>query len=77
MSSPLLPGPLWPGVGASEKVLSMDWIEKNVYNQMTDVKLWLLYYNTWNNLSVCKKELRVVSEFYKQNIFTNQRDRYL
>ena len=27
---------------------------------MTDVKLWLLYSNTWSHLSVYKKELRVV-----------------
>ena len=28
--------------------------------KMTYVKLWLLYSNTWNHLTVCKKKLRLV-----------------
>ena len=40
------------------EVLSMDQIEQTVCKQMTDVKLWLLYSNTWNHLIVCKKEHR-------------------
>ena len=32
------------------------YIHLNVYKQMTDMKLLLLYSNTWNHLSVQKKE---------------------
>ena len=38
---------------------------------MIDVKLWLLYSNSWNHLTVCKKELRLGEEYYLQNVFTN------
>ena len=31
------------------------YIYLNVYKQITDVKLWLLYSNTWNHLTVCKQ----------------------
>ena len=32
-----------------------------VCKDMTDVELWLLYSNTWNHLTVCKKnELKLV-----------------
>ena len=38
----------------------------------TDVKLWLLYSNTWNHLTAYKKnELRLVLKCYQQNVFTN------
>ena len=57
---PFLPGPLWPGVVAPVRVLSMSQIEQTVCKQMTDVELWLLYSNTWNHLTVCKKELQLV-----------------
>ena len=59
-SLPLRPGPLWPGVVAPDRVLSMGQIEQTVYKQMTDVKLWLLYSNIWNYLPVCKKEFRLI-----------------
>ena len=36
------------------------YIHLNVYKQITDVKLLLLYSNTWNHLTECKKELRLV-----------------
>ena len=55
---PLLPDPLWPGVIAPDRVLSMGQIEQTVCKQITDVKLWLLYNTTWNHLTVCRKELR-------------------
>ena len=42
-SLPLLPGPLWPGLVAPDRVLSMGQIEQTLCKQMTDVKLWLLY----------------------------------
>ena len=29
------------------------------------------YSNTWNHLTVCKKDLRFVYECYLQNVFTN------
>ena len=54
-SLPLLAGPLRPGVVAPNRILSMGQIEQTVCKQMTDVKLWLLYCNTWNHLTVCKK----------------------
>ena len=38
----LPPGPLWLGVVAPNRVLSMDQIEQTVCKQMIDVKLWLL-----------------------------------
>ena len=31
------------------------YIYLNVWKQTTDVKLWLLYRNTWNYFTVCKK----------------------
>ena len=34
-----LSGPLWPGVVASDRVLSMGQIEQTVYKQMTYAKL--------------------------------------
>ena len=50
-----------PGKGVAPSHTS---IEKGAFcficKQMTDVKLWLLYSNTWNHLTVCKKELRLV-----------------
>ena len=57
---PLLPGPLWSAVVAPDRVLSMGRIEQTMCQQMIDVKLWLLDNNTWNHLTVCKKELRLV-----------------
>ena len=37
-SLPLLPCPLWPGVVALDRVLSMGQIEQTLYKQMTDVE---------------------------------------
>ena len=54
-SLPLLPGPLWPGVVVPDRVLSMGQIEQSVCKQMTDIKLWLLYSNTWNHLTFYKQ----------------------
>ena len=34
--------------------------------QMTDVKLWLLYSNTWNHLTVCKQ---MISGTFKNVIY--------
>ena len=48
----MLPSPLWPGVEAPDRLLSMGQIELIICKQMTDVKLWLLYSNTWNDLTV-------------------------
>ena len=59
-SLPLLPGPLWNRVVAPDWVLSMGQIEQTVCKQMTDVKLWLWCCNSWSNLTVCKKELRLI-----------------
>ena len=55
-------------------VLSVSRFRSNETKQMTDVKLWLLYSNTWNHLTVCKKRaqarLRMLStkRFYKSYI---------
>ena len=53
---PLLPGPLWSGVVAPERILPMGKIDQTVSKQMTDVKFWLLYRNTWNHLALSKKK---------------------
>ena len=50
LSLTLLPCPLWPGVVAPDKVLSMDQIEQAMCKKMIDDKLWLLYFITWNYL---------------------------
>ena len=49
------------------------YIYLNVCKQKADVKLWLLYSNTWNHLTMCKKknDLRFVLKYYQQNMFTN------
>ena len=57
-SLPLLPSPLCPEVVAPDRVLSMDQIEQCANR-------WLildcdLYSNSWNHLTVCKKELRLI-----------------
>ena len=49
----VLPGSLWPGMVALDRVLLMGHIEQTVWKQMTDVKMWLLYSNTENHLTVC------------------------
>ena len=54
-SLPLLPGPLWPGVLATDRVLSIGQIEQTVCKQMTDVKLRMLCSNTRNHLTAYKK----------------------
>ena len=46
----LLPGPLWPGVVAPERVLSMSQIEQTMYKQMTNVKLCLQYMKPFNSV---------------------------
>ena len=51
-SLPLLLGPLWPKAVAPDRVQSMGQIN---CKQITDVKFWLLYRNTWNHATVCKK----------------------
>ena len=50
---PLLPGPLWPGVVAPDRVLSMGQIEQTMCKQMS--LTCDLYNKTWNHLPVCKK----------------------
>ena len=54
---PLLPGPLWPRLLAPNRVLSIGQIKQTMCKQMTDVKLWQFYCNTWHHLTVCKKRL--------------------
>ena len=69
LSLSLLPGP--PEMLAPDWAPSKGQIEQTVCKQMTDVKLWLLYSNTWNHSTVYKKEPRLVKECYLQNVFTN------
>ena len=49
----------------------MSQIEQTVCKQMTNIKLWLLYSDTWSYLIVCKKELWLDYEHYLQDVFTN------
>ena len=53
----LLSGPD-PGLVAPERILSMGQIVQTVCKQTTGVKLSLLYTNTWNHLTVCKKRVQ-------------------
>ena len=69
-SLPLLLVLLWPSVVAPDRVLSKSQIEQIVSKQMTDVKLWLLYSNIWNHLTVYKKGL--FKNVTYLNVFTNQ-----
>ena len=48
-SLPLLLGPLWPGEVTPNRFLSMDQINKLCVKKMIDIKLWLLYSNTWKH----------------------------
>ena len=45
-SLPLLPDPLWHGVVAPDRVLSIGQMEQTVCKKITNVKLSLLYNNT-------------------------------
>ena len=60
LSLPLFLDSLWHWVVAPDRVPSIGQIEQTVCKQMTDVKLWLLYSNTWKHLTLYKKELRLV-----------------
>ena len=51
-----------------DRVLYMGQIEQTVCKQMIDVKLWLLYTNTWNHLTVCKKKNKS-SDSFKNAIY--------
>ena len=60
-SLPLLPGQLWFRVVAPDSVPIYGSYKTNcMCKQMTDVKLCLLYSNTWNHLTVNKKDLKRV-----------------
>ena len=50
---------------------SQQWLmcHKSKSNQMTNVKLGLLFSNTWNHLTVCKKKFRLIQKCYQQNVF--------
>ena len=61
----LLQDPHWTGVVVPDRVLFMGQIEQMVYKQGTDIKLWQLYSNTWNHLTMCKKS----SGSFKNAIF--------
>ena len=39
-----------------------------VWKEMTDFKLLLLYSNTWNHFSVCKKKKKMSSDSFKNVI---------
>ena len=60
-SLPLLPGPLWLGVVAPDRVLSMGQIEQTLCaNKWLMLNCDFLYSKTWNYLTVCKKELKLI-----------------
>ena len=58
-SLPLLLGSLWPRVVTPDRVLSMGQIEQTMCANKS--LLWLLYSNTWNLLTVCKKRAQAHS----------------
>ena len=63
-SLPLLRSPLRPRVVTPDRILFMSQIEQTVRKQMTDVKLWRLYCNTWNHLILSERvqaHLRMLS----------------
>ena len=62
-SLPLLPDPFWPGEVASDRVLSMGKIE-----------LFKLDSNTWNHLTVYKKELNKMFTNLVFNIYIYKQD---
>ena len=70
---PELPSLLWPGVVAPDRVLSKGQIDQNVCKQMNDIKLWLLYSNTWNYLTVCKKRAQAHGSSQVVNFNQSQR----
>ena len=70
-SLPLLPGPLWHGLVAPDRVLSMGQMEQTVCKEMTGVKLGQLYNNTWNTFTESQKKRpgsfkNVINKMYLQ-----------
>ena len=68
----LLLSPLWPGVVALDRVLSITQIEQTACKQINDVKLWLLYSNIWNHLTMQKRaqaRLRMLSTKYVYKLY--------
>ena len=67
----LISGLLWSGVIAPDRVL-----EQTVCKQMTDVKLWLLYSNTWNHLCAKKStglsSTKCLQIIYIHNIYVQR-----
>ena len=49
----------------------MGQIEQTVCKQITNVKLWLLYNNIWNHLTVGKKSSGSFKNAIYKNVFTN------
>ena len=64
----LLPVSLW----TREVLPDMGQIEQTVCKQITDVKLWQLYSNNWNLLTMSKKSSRMLSTkfVYKSYIYS-------
>ena len=67
-SLPLFLGPLWPVVEVPNWVI-MEQIEQTVCRQMTDVKLWLLYSNTWKHLAQARLSMLSTKYVYKSYIY--------
>ena len=65
----MLPGRLWLGVVALDKDLSMSQTEQTVCKQMTDIKLWLLYSNTWNIEKSSGSFKNVIYKIYLQIVY--------
>ena len=58
------------------RIISMALIGQTVCKQMSYVKYWLLYSNTWNHLTVCKRKLciKCVYKSYIYSIYTYKQD---
>ena len=41
----------------------------NAFKQLIDIKLLLLYNNAWNHLTVCKKQNKQLTLFFKNKCY--------
>ena len=52
-------------------ILYIMYIYLKMCKQISEVKSWLLYSNTWNLLTVCKNVLSLILRCYQENVLTN------
>ena len=68
----LFPGPLWLGGVPPDRALSIGQIEQTMCaNKWLMLIFGLLYSNTWNHLTVCKKKTLVNLRMSSKNVFIN------